>query len=109
VFLILSLLVVFFVSLKAGEDRARLDKSDQTTLPTIIFQVRELPTRPEKTATPNRTNEAEPTYHGKLLLLRNGSYFVHGVTVIEKASTGSLQTSIYRAEDIKEVSVVEHQ
>jgi hypothetical protein len=109
--LIVSLFVVFFISFQAGEDRARIDTSEQTTLPTIIFQVRnlDLPARTENTAGQKNVKNPEPTYHGKLLLFRNGTYFIHGVTSIPKTSAGNLQLSVYRAEDLKDVSVVEHQ
>jgi hypothetical protein len=93
--LVLLLLGVYYVSRNAGEDRARLDKGNQTTLPAILFEVRD--------------STSQTVFHGKLLLLRNGLYFVHGVAPIGKTPLGKLQVSVYRAEELKDVSVVEHQ
>lgn len=109
--LVVSLPLVFLVSFRAGEDHARLDVSEQTTLPTIIFQVRNLglPTVARKTGNQSDAANVDSTYHGKLLLFRNGLYFIHGVTTTENSSTESLQLSLYRAEDMEGVSVVEHQ
>jgi hypothetical protein len=109
--LVVSLMSVFSASFKAGEDRARLDKTEQTTLPTIMFQVRNSgsPTGTQESATKGLSTNTELTYYGKLLLLRNGTYFIHGVKTNGESSAGSFQLSLYRAEDLKEVSVVEHQ
>lgn len=92
--LLLLFLCVYNVSRRAGEERARLDTSDHTTLPTILFQV--------------RGSEAGTSYYGKLLLLRNGVYFIHDVAPVGETPTAVLQVSVYRAEDLEDVSVVEH-
>lgn len=111
IILIALLLSIFFVAFKAGEDRARLDKTDDSTLPTILFQIRDSgrPAGSKGTETQDCADGDGATYHGRLLLLRNGTYFIHGVAVNPCAPTGNLQLSIYRAEDLKEVYVTEYQ
>jgi len=83
--------VIYLVARSAGEERARLDTGDRTRLADIFFTL------------PNDT-----TYHGKLVLLRSGTYFIHGVVPLGQAATGK-QMWIFPAEKFKEAKVTEHQ
>jgi len=57
--LAILLFFVYCISRSAGENRARQDSGDSTRLPTIVFTI------------------GNSSYHGKLLALRNGTYFIH--------------------------------
>lgn len=89
--LILILLAVYFISRNAGLERARLDTSDETRLPAIVF------------------TDGTCTYHGKLLLLKGETYFINGVAPIGTGNqcpvSGNLQISIYRASELSEVKI----
>jgi len=88
------LLAVYFISRGAGLERAQLDSGDMTRLPAIVFTDRTC------------------TYHGKLLLLKGETYFIHGVAPIDSGPqcsvSGTLQLSIYRAEELSEVKITEN-
>lgn len=97
-FLIVLLLLVYLVSRHSGEVRAKLDKSDKSTLPAITFQMHGC------------------YYHGKLLFLNGDTYFIHGVNhipILDPKSVcqekgGELELSVYRAADLNEVKIIEH-
>jgi hypothetical protein len=100
--LLAILLAVYIVSRRAGERIAQADKGDSTTLPSIIFRLR----------------SSKLQYHGKLLGFRSGVYFVHGVALVPgqnsssadtSGSSSDLELSMIRAEDITDISVIEHQ
>jgi hypothetical protein len=79
---------VYSISQKAGISQARVDKSDRSRLPSIIFTVH------------------GQDYHGKLLMLKGGTYFIHKAAKLkEDATGGNLQVSIYRTEDLSNVTV----
>jgi hypothetical protein len=82
---------IYFLARGAGEERARLDTGDNSRLADIIFTL------------PN-----EAPLHGRLVLLRAGTYFIHGVVPLTQPSNGK-QLSIFSAEKFKEVKVTEHQ
>jgi hypothetical protein len=108
--LLFLLPVVYFISSQAGIDRAKLDKSGESTLPAIVFEIRDSGSAQKSQKATSNADKAEPTsYHGKLLLLRNGIYFVEGVAPTGQQPVGNLQVSLYRLEDLRNVSVVEHQ
>lgn len=100
VLLLAAVPVVYAVSRCAGERLAKVDKSDDSTLPTITF----------------RSRMSKQQYHGKLLGFRSGLYFIHAVQLIPDKNTnsgpfegvGGLELSLIRSEDISEVTVVEH-
>ena len=109
--ILVSLLpIVYLISSQAGFDRAKLDKSGESTLPAIVFEIRDSESAEKSQKDRGKADKAEPTgYHGKLLLLRNGIYFVEGVAPTGQQPVGNLQVSLYRLDDLKNVSVVEHQ
>jgi len=79
---------VYYISQEAGISQARVDKGDRSRLPPVNFTVR------------------GQDYHGKLLLLRGGTYFIHKVAKIREDATGAnLQVSVYRAEELSNVMV----
>ena len=91
VILVGLLLAVYFISRSAGQEGARRDKSDKSRLPSMTFNVRGRP------------------YYGRLLILRDGKYFVHGVAPTGQSAAGNLELSIYRAEELTEVRITEYQ
>jgi hypothetical protein len=100
--LLAILLAVYVVSTRAGEKIAQADKSDNTTLPSIIF----------------RSRASKLQYHGKLLGFRSGVYLVHGVALVPgqnslsadtPGGSSDLELSMIRGEDITEITVIEHQ
>jgi hypothetical protein len=94
-FFLSALLVwVYFVSRSAGAHRAELDKGENTRLPGITFRV------------------GNCAYHGKLLLLRGGTYFIHDVILIgqeqqiDKNPNSRLELSVYSAQELSEVKII---
>ena len=62
----MSLVIVFLVSFQGGEERARLDASDQTTLPMIMFEIRSPQPSTNAKNNPTETSKDIPeSYHGK--------------------------------------------
>jgi hypothetical protein len=100
VVLLSILLMVYTISRRAGEERARLDKGNESTLPAITFTYK----------------ASKLQYHGRVLAFRTGTYFVHGVELIpgqdRKAINpfegSALELSLLRAEDITDVTIIEH-
>jgi len=92
--------LVYTISRGAGEERARLDKGNNSTLPAITFT--------------QKTSRLQ--YHGKLLAFRAETYFIHGVelipgqnrTALNPSDGSTLELSLLRAEDITDVTIVEH-
>jgi hypothetical protein len=102
VVLLLILLGVYLVSRAAGERMAQIDKSDKTTLPSVIF----------------RSKITRLQYHGKLLGFRSGTYFIHGLALVPGQQSApldvsetplALELSMLRSEDISDVTIGEHQ
>jgi hypothetical protein len=97
--LIVILLGVYWVSRNAGEAMAKKDKGDQSTLASITF----------------RDKAENVQYHGKLVLFRSGTYFVHDAEPIPNPKTGitsygsNIEVSVFRAEDITDIRIAEHQ
>lgn len=95
-----GLWLVYTISRRAGEEKARLDKGNESTLPAITFTYK----------------ASRLQYHGKLLAFRAGTYFVHGVELIpgQHAITAdpfegsALELSLLRAEDLTDVMIIEH-
>lgn len=97
--LIVILLGVYSVSRSAGEAMAKRDKGDQSTLSSITF----------------RDKAENVQYHGKLVLFRSGTYFVHDAEPIPNQKTrassygSNIEISVFRAEDITNIRIAEHQ
>jgi|SRR5713226_4147582 len=79
--------LTYCISRKAGISQAKLDKSDQSMLPTINFSVNKHP------------------YIGQLLFMKNGMYYIHNVQ--DKGKSVVMEVSIFRAEDVSDVTLVE--
>jgi len=80
--------VTYIISRDVGIRQAKLDKSDQSTLPTVSF-------------TANKH-----FYRGNLLFIRNGMYFIHNLK--EKDESRKVQeVSIFRAEEVSDMKIVE--
>jgi hypothetical protein len=92
--LVALLFPIYLVSRAAGVQQAQIDKGAKSSrLSVITFSSKE-----------------GKKYVGKLLYLKNGTYFIREVRAIDSpdaddASTG-LELSIYRAEDVQDVKVV---
>jgi hypothetical protein len=99
-FLLCMLFPIYIESRSIGEKMAVADKGVNSTLPAVTFTAK----------------ISKLQYHGKLLGFRSGTYFVHNVELIPGQNvkttdvfTGSpLELSIIRAEDVVDVSVIEH-
>ncbi len=99
--LVALVLSAYFIARYAGENRARLDKGADSSLPSIVFKLKE-------ESGCGQSGPAPLGCHGKLLLLRNGIYFLDGVAPIPNQPISNLQILIYRAEDLREVRITEH-
>lgn len=79
--------LIYWISRAAGINQAKTDKGSQSTLPTVSF-------------TSNKHQ-----YRGHLLFMKSGTYFVHNVD--EKDESEVQELSIFRAEDVSDIRVVE--
>ena len=91
IFFVTLLLWIYFVSRSAGEQKARIDKGDLSTLPAITFKLQKQP------------------LVGKLLYMKGELYFVDRVRPQGDENQGQLQLSVYKASEIEDVKVSEHQ
>src|ERR1035437_148181 len=88
-FFVALLLWIYFVSRSAGEQKARTDKGDMSTLPAITF------------------NLQKQSLVGKLLYMKRELYFVDRVRSQGDEKPGQLQLSVYKASEIENVKIVE--
>jgi hypothetical protein len=79
--------LTYCISRRAGINQANLDKSDHSMLPTINFTVNKHPSI------------------GQLLFMKNGTYYIHDVQAEGKSEVK--QVSIFRAEEVSQVTLVE--
>jgi hypothetical protein len=91
-FLLISALVailplIYCISREVGINQAKIDKSSQSSLPTVSFIVN------------------KHQYRGYLLFVRNGMYFVHNVD--QKDESEVQEVSIFRAEEVSDIRIVE--
>jgi hypothetical protein len=91
IFFVALLLWIYFISRSAGEQKARIDKGDLSTLPAITFTLQKQP------------------LVGKLLYMKGELYFVDRVRPQGDEKPGQLQLSLYKASEIEDVKIVEHQ
>jgi hypothetical protein len=101
-FLFATLVGVYFASRSAATVEARIDKSPQTRLPVIVFA--------RKPPCPSPMVGSPPTceYVGTVLAVRNGLLYLHHVTTREQQSGPSLAVSVFRAEDLTDIQMIEH-
>ena len=88
---LLSLIICYRLSRSAGEDAARIDMGDKSTLPDITFTV------------------AKQDWRGRLVFLKGDVYFVHRARRLDEDKGGELQLSVYKASEIQGVLITEHQ
>ena len=81
--------LIYWISRDAGISQAKVDKSDRSTLPTINFTVNKHP------------------YQGHLLFVKNGMYYIHNVQ--DKPESKVQEVSIFRAEDVSDITLIEFQ
>lgn len=79
--------LIYRVSREAGINQAKIDKGSGSSLPTISFTASKRP------------------YRGHLLFLKSGTYFVHNVD--ERDVSEVQEVSIFRAEEVSDIRVVE--
>jgi hypothetical protein len=82
---------VYFVSRSAGQQKAKVDAGLMSTLPGVTF-----------------TFERRP-FIGKLLYVKGDSYFIHRVRPLGQETGGVLQLSAYKASEIGDVKITEHE
>lgn len=88
---IVLLLAVYLISRSAGEEAARIDKGDKSTLPDITFVV------------------GKQQLIGKLLYIHGDAYFVHRVRKQGQETGGEMQLSVYKGSQMDEVTITEHE
>jgi len=100
--LFVALFGVYFASRSAAVAEAENDKSVHTHLPVILFS--------RKPPCPAPRSDAQPTcdYTGNVLAIRNGVFYVHHSTPANGQRQPSLTLSIFRAEDLDNVRLIEH-
>jgi hypothetical protein len=81
--------LIYWISRDAGISQAKLDKSSESTLPTINFTLKKRP------------------YHGQLLFVKNGMYYIHDVQ--DEGRSKVQEVSIFRAEDLSDITLIEFQ
>jgi hypothetical protein len=86
------LLCVYLLSRSAGENAARIDQGDQSTLPDITF-----------------TSAKQGDLRGRLVFAKGDQYFVHRSRLLGEDKGGELQLSVYKASEIQGVLITEHQ
>lgn len=91
IFFVVLLLCIYFVSRSAGEERARVDKGDTSTLPAITFKFQ------------------KQAFVGKLVFMKGELYFVDRVRPQGNETPAQLQLSIYKSSEVEDVKIVEHQ
>lgn len=79
--------LIYWISREVGINQAKIDKGSQSSLPTVSFIVNKHQSR------------------GYLLFVRNGMYFVHNVD--EKNESEVQEVSIFRAEEVSDIKIVE--
>jgi len=79
--------LIYWISREAGINQAKIDKGSQSLLPTVSFTVN------------------KHQYRGHLLFVRNGTYFVHNVD--QKDESEVQEVSIFRAEELSDITIVE--
>jgi|SRR5713101_5848337 len=79
--------LTYVISRNAGISQADLDKSNHSRLPTINFTFNKHP------------------YIGQLLFMKSGMYYIHDVQ--DKGKSIVREVSIFRAEDVSDVTLVE--
>ena len=79
--------LIYWISREAGINQAKADKGSGSSLPIISFTANKRP------------------YKGHLLFLKSGTYFVHNVD--ERVESEVQEVSIFRAEEVTDVRVVE--
>jgi len=78
VILFLLIVPVYCISREAGISQARFDKGDRSRLPSIIFTVH------------------GQDYHGKLLMLKGGTYFIHKAAKVKSIVDPEVKTIFRR-------------
>lgn len=89
--MVAALIPIYIVSRSAGESKARTDKGDHSSLPGITFSVQ------------------KRRYVGKLLYLKGDTYFIDRVRPLGEEGQMNLKLSVYKAADLSDVKVIEHQ
>ncbi len=79
--------LIYWISREVGINQAKIDKGSQSSLPTVTFTVN------------------KHQYSGHLLFVRNGTYFVHNVD--QKDDSEVQEVSIFRAEEVSDIRIVE--
>jgi hypothetical protein len=79
--------LIYWISREVGINQAKIDKGIESSLPTVSFTVN------------------KHQYRGHLLFVRNGTYFVHNVD--QKDESEVQEVSIFRAEEVSDIKIVE--
>lgn len=86
-----ALLAIFFLSSSAGQEKARIDKGNMSTLPTMTF------------------NYQQRALTGRLVYLKGDLYFIDRVRAQGSEDSSGLQVTIYRTSEINDIRITEHQ
>jgi hypothetical protein len=116
---------VYFASRAAGSGEAMVDKGGASRLPLITFSRKAeakadpAAAKTDAQASPAGKTDAPPAmtpkatasktaYTGGVLAFRNGVYYLHNVSPLEKQNAHSIALSVFRIEDLSDIKVAEH-
>src|ERR1035438_5515135 len=111
-----SLVLVYLISRTAGQQKAKTDQGDQSTLPIITFRINDYEEDNKRmghsrTGSGKKKIKERKNYRGQLLFFRADNYFIHHVTHMPPSSEDEKlpQVSIFKGTQLKDVKVEEHQ